>query len=380
MAGKSRERGQLIKKGEGKYLIRVYLGRFNGKRKYASRTINGTKKEADGELVKWLREMDTQTFVAPKDTPRFHELALQWLESKVDVEPKTHQGYVSNLHLHLLPRLGHFQVNQIGLSQIQVLFTELHEQDYSPSSLRSYRALLAQVFKYARQLGVLTRDPMIGLKLPKLERKEKIETLTKEQTRKLLEANLGYRYGALWALLLGTGLRPQEACALQWDDLEDGYITIRRVLRDWGTRSTFRVAENDAKTKGSLGRLKVPQRVLEILEDHRQQQLKDQLKEGWRSPWIFATKNGKPPLVHSVRLMWKAACKRAGVPVVRLYDTRHTHATQLLEAGVHMKVIQGRLRHSSIQTTMDVYGHLQEEMDTKAADTFDELMENAAGQ
>ncbi len=51
-------RGQIIMKAQNKYLLRVYVGRIEGKKKYLSKQITGTKKQAEQELMKWLREMD----------------------------------------------------------------------------------------------------------------------------------------------------------------------------------------------------------------------------------------------------------------------------------------------------------------------------------
>lgn len=375
MAGKSRERGQLIKKGRGKYLIRIYLGRVNGRRKYVSKTVEGSKKEADAELVKWLRDLDTDTFVKPQENKILGEVLGEWLDSKSKVTPKTWETYKGLIAKRIVPELGHFTLSQLSEARLQVFFNDLAE-DYAPKTVHQYRSILSQVFKMAIRRRYAVRNPLDGVELPTNKRTRDIETLSKAQVDTLLEDTKDSRWGALWALLLGTGMRPQEACALQWSDLNDGSATIRRVLRDWHSHEK-RTISNVGKTAGALGTLKLPVSVQRALEVHRTRQLRDAIESGkgfGYNPegWVFLSRNGELPVISTIQHAWKRALSSAGLPNHRLYDTRHTHATLLLEAGVHPKVVQTRLRHSSIQQTMDTYSHVRPEMDATAADVYDQ--------
>jgi integrase len=385
-SAKTRERGQLVKKGDGKYLIRVYLGRDKGKRRYASQTVTGSKKDADARLVKWLREMDTDTFVKPQENVTVSRLLDEWLSSKTDVEPGTRKGYQMRVDKCLKPHIGFLKLSQVSEERLERLFQSL-AQVYGRRTLQQAKTVLTQAWKLGVRRNYVARNPVSAVNLPKHKGRSKGAhvTLTAQETNDLLRETAGDRYGALWGLLLGTGMRPQEACALQWGDVDfaNSTATIRRVLRDWSLRSTLRAEDDEGKTRGAFGTLHLPKSVLEALKAHRLDQLAERLASGKGSSWnpegwLFVTRAGIPVLIGNVQEYWAAALVKAGVErKIRLYATRHTHATHLLEAGTHPKVVQDRLRHSTIATTMDTYSHLTQEMASEAADVFDAIREQA---
>ena len=71
--------------------------------------------------------------------------------------------------------------------------------------------------------------------------------------------------------------------------------------------------------------------------------------------------------------------KRSGLPLVRLHDLRHTHATHLLKAGVHPKIAQERLGHATIAVTLDLYSHVMPGMQEDAAIKVDKALKTALG-
>jgi integrase len=182
---------------------------------------------------------------------------------------------------------------------------------------------------------------------------------------------------ARWAVALLTGMRPQEYLALQWaDDIEmtAGCIVVQRALVEvtaghWVSGMT--------KTKSSIRRLPVPQEVLSLLQDHRKAQAAYILTKGdryTRNDLVFSGRDGWPLDLSAVRRQWKADCVTAGIPVVPLYSTRHTHLTTLLEANVHPKIVQERGGHSTFRTTMDIYSHVVSSMQQDASDTVGSLL------
>ncbi len=89
---------------------------------------------------------------------------------------------------------------------------------------------------------------------------------------------------------------------------------------------------------------------------------------------IFFEADGKPILPDTVTHTWIKLVCRAGVSGVRLHDARHSHASLMLKAGVHLKIVQERLGHASIQITLDTYSHVAPSLQTAAAQCFDEKL------
>ena len=111
--------------------------------------------------------------------------------------------------------------------------------------------------------------------------------------------------------------------------------------------------------------------------EHKRQQAKERLIAGqlWQdNGLVISTSIGTPVLQHNVRMTMQRIVKKSGVPQIRFHDLRHTHATLLLKQGVHPKVVQERLGHADIQTTLNVYSHVVPGLQEAAAKLFDEFL------
>jgi integrase len=128
--------------------------------------------------------------------------------------------------------------------------------------------------------------------------------------------------------------------------------------------------------------LKLPRVVLESLERHRAAQAEERRLCGsaWKGEgkYVFTSGIGTP-LEHLDR-EFHQLCDRAGLRRIRFHDLRHSAASILIALGVHPKAIQELLRHSSIQLTMDTYGHLFEQMQQETADKMDEVLGRRKGE
>ena len=89
---------------------------------------------------------------------------------------------------------------------------------------------------------------------------------------------------------------------------------------------------------------------------------------------MFSTAEGKPFRPDTVSRAWTMMAVRAGVKVIRFHDARHTHASLMLKQGVHPKIVQERLGHSSIQITLDTYSHVAPGLQEAAAESFEKLV------
>jgi integrase len=228
------------------------------------------------------------------------------------------------------------------------------------------------------QQQALARNPADALtKLPKVER-QPITALTVEQSQRLLEA---IRHTTTyWPTLiaLATGMRRGEILALRWKnvDLEKGVVRVVESLeqtRKGGLR--FKSTKTDKARAVTL-----PRFALEELQRWKREQAEGLLKLGIRQGGDTLTcgrQDGEPKQPESLTHEFTYLVGRAGVPRVRFHDLRHSHATQLLGSGVHPKIVQERLGHSTITTTMDLYSHVSETMQGDAAARLNEVYRGA---
>ena len=94
---------------------------------------------------------------------------------------------------------------------------------------------------------------------------------------------------------------------------------------------------------------------------------------------IFSQPDGKPLRPDSITHAWTKLVRRIGLKGIRLHDARHSHASLMLKAGIHPKIVQERLGHASIQITLDTYSHVVPGLQEAAANRFDELVNPGRG-
>jgi len=89
---------------------------------------------------------------------------------------------------------------------------------------------------------------------------------------------------------------------------------------------------------------------------------------------VFSDLEGKPLLPNTVTHAWIKLVRRIGLKGIRLHDARHSHASLMLKAGIHPKIVQERLGHSSVTITLDTYSHVAPGLQEAAAESFDKLL------
>jgi len=197
-------------------------------------------------------------------------------------------------------------------------------------------------------------------------------TLTSEQARRLLVAIRPRRVYWPVLLALATGMRRGEVVALRWRnaDLDRGAVRVVESLEQTKAGLRFKRPKTD-KTRSVI----LPAFVVDELRGRKREQAEELLKLGVRQngdTLICARADGTPLPPESLSHEWaKIAGCVEGVPRVRYHDLRHSHATQLLLAGVHPKIAQERLGYSSIGVTLDLYSHVTPTMQEDAAAKLD---------
>jgi integrase len=169
-------------------------------------------------------------------------------------------------------------------------------------------------------------------------------------------------------------MRQGELLDLKKDDidLQTGTLHIRRTLF---TAMGLGFSFNPPKTAGSRRRIKIPKLALRTLRHHRLVQLEERTKAGdlWKYHDLVFTTGGTPiSRADLITRSFKPLLLRASLPDIRFHDLRHTCATLLLGKGVHVKLVQELLGHSTIANTLDTYSHVLPGIGDGTADTMDE--------
>ncbi|VHC57249.1 DNA integration/recombination/inversion protein [Streptococcus pyogenes] len=366
------------------YRASIYLGidQMTGKRVKTSitgRTRKEVNQKAKHAQLDFLSNGSTIKRKVVIKT--FKELSHLWLETyKLTVKPQTYDATVTRFNRHIMPTLGNMKVDKITASDIQMLINRLSKYYVNYTAVRS---VIRKVLQQGVLLGLIdynsARDIILPRKQPNAKKKVKfIDPSDLKSFLEHLETSQHKRYNlyfdaVLYQLLLSTGLRIGEACALEWGDidLENGTIAINKTynknlkfLSTAKTQSGNRVISVDKKTLRSLK-----------LYQMRQRQLFNEV--GARvSEIVFATPTRKYFNASVRQSALDTRCKEAGIERFTFHAFRHTHASLLLNAGISYKELQYRLGHANISMTLDTYGHLSKDKEKEAVLYYEKAMNN----
>jgi len=168
---------------------------------------------------------------------------------------------------------------------------------------------------------------------------------------------------------LYTGLRRGELLALKWAnvDLDGKVLRVKEALTETATE----IQVKTPKTDKGFRDVTLPDMVVDILRRHRQQQLEQRMALGLgRLPadaLVFPRPDGTHQSPHDFSSAWGVVARSIGLPDVTFHALRHTHASQLIDAGVDIVVISRRLGHASPNVTLGIYAHMFRKSDDKAA-------------
>jgi integrase len=198
--------------------------------------------------------------------------------------------------------------------------------------------------------------------------------------KEFLAAASTFRLGAVYDLVVNTGLRRGEVSGLRWEDVNfDKREVIPRVQL---TEVGGHVIEGPIKTEAGQDRvISLNDATVDALMAWKLQQESD--RDVWQGLWVdsgrvFTMENGRALRPAYVTHAFDAIVKKAKLSVITFHGLRHLHASLLLNAGVPIAVVSKRLGHSTISVTVDLYGHLMRDADRQAADAVSLMLENGS--
>jgi integrase len=369
--------GQIIKRGDRTWLIRIFLGRdAKGKQKFHHKTVHGTKRDADRYLTATRREMDLGVFVEPS-VMSVNEYLDRWLRdaARPRVSRRTADGYAGLLERYIREPLGFKRLDQLQALDIQSVYGAMQTRGLSARVVRHAHSALHNALKQAVKWGLLSRNPSDLVELPKVAHKER-RVLSPDEASEFLKAAALLPHGLIFEFALLTGMRPEEYLALQWADVdfERGTAQVRRALVRHKKNWSF----EEPKTARSRRTVYLPEPLMKKLAAHKRQQAEVRLKLGaaWQAfDLVFCGEQGTPLTIPNITYRYfRPILTKAKLPRIRLYDLRHSCATLLLIAEENPKVVSERLGHSTIVLTLDTYCHVLPTMQQAATARLEKLL------
>jgi len=374
--------GSIRQRPDGRWEARYTVGRDPGTGKQIQRSVYGsTQKEVRQKLAQAVAAIDSGTYTDPSKMTVGQWLDIWQRDYLGGVKPFTVLNYSQHIKNHIKPAMGAIKLDALNAHTIQSFYNSLGaERDgkpgLSPKTVKNIHGVLHKALQQAVKIGYLRFNPADACELPRIEKKE-IKPLDDEAMSAFIEAVRGHRFEAIYLTMLFTGIRRGEACGLLWDcvDLERGTIRIDKQLQNIpGQPGAYRLAS----TKNSKGRtITAAASVVKLLRKHRAQQNERRLKAGplWQdNGYVFCNEVGEHLSPSTVYHEYKRIVASIGLPDARLHDLRHSYAVASLRAGDDIKTVQGNLGHHAAAFTLDVYGHVTEEMKQASADRMEEYI------
>ena len=354
---------------------RITVGAENGRQ--IQKTVTGKTQE---EVIERMK-------AAERDHCAEAMTVCEWMEIwrteyLNDVKPSTAYLYGRYVELYINPALGDYALPELHPEAVQRFCNGLsHPKDrqskpLSPKTVKCIYGVLHEALQQAVINGRLYSNPSDSCRLPKTAKKE-IQPLEDHQVTEFMEAISGHVHEYLYKIALFTGLREGELLGLTWDcvDFQKGTLTVKQQLRreqKAGGKYYFSSTKN-----GKTRTLTLAPSVLRLFRYQKQQQAFRAASAGdsWTdSGLVFTNQNGGTLSYRTVYDCFKRIVKQMGIPDMRFHDLRHSYAVISLRSGDDIKTVQENLGHATASFTLDVYGHVTEDMRKASADRLENYM------
>lgn len=365
--------------GDNKYRLFVEAGYDRkGKRKRRTRVVTASGvREVRKLLTAFEHEVENEEEQLEQIT--FADFVERWKQAYAIPKLSVSTREVYDIILsYLLPIFGDYVMNDIHTIDLVEFFAkEINEEKKSLE--KKYNVMLS-LFSHAFKWNIIKMNPMEGVDKPKIKRKKK-EPYNREELAKLAShfPSMSKYHQRLIMITVECALRRGEVIALADDvlDFENNRILVKRSLQY--TKEKGLVLKSTKEEDETY--IHVTDELMAELKAQRNIALQNKLKAG--KDWIgfkdengvkvlllFADELGVPYLPNAVTRFWNRFMKRSGLRKISFHDLRHSSASIMVREGINPKIVQARLRHKNITTTMDTYVHSDGKDDIIAAETF----------
>lgn len=386
------------------------MGHDPGTGKPVRKSVYGkTQKEVRQKLAQAVAAVDNKAYREPCKMTLGEWLDI-WADTYLEgVKPRTVKIYRDDIRLHIKPYLAAVKLGELDTHTVQKYFNTLltsgkkvPERDkagkivkkdgktvyetapLSAKTVKNVHGVLHGALRQAVINRYIPLNPADGdfCKLPKVQ-KEEIKPLDEKQIADFMKAIQGNRFEDAFLVTLFTGLRQGELLGLTWDcvDFDNGILTISKQMQLHQDKDMK--AYQLVPTKNSKARtITAAPFVMECLKHRKIEQAKERLLAGplWQqSGLVFTDATGNHITKPTLYRAFKKAAASIGRPDARFHDLRHSYAVAALRSGDDIKTVQGNLGHATAAFTLDVYGHVTDQMKQDSASRMEQFIKTVSG-
>ena len=339
-----------------KWLLRVPIGKDeNGKYRYRSRTFHGGYRQAQEEMAQFVKEVSDGQTSSSDGRLTVRSYFEQYHRAREDSGNFTKRSMRTERLVmnNFLDILGDKRMCDVTASEVESAYARMRNKGgrsgspLSQSTIALTHRYVVGMFRHAKERGDIPQDALRGLRAPKVKRREK-KALSDDKARELASKLrvMDPLHGCA-LLCLECGLRRSEALALDWDHVHDRCVDIVASMDDDGQ-------VGPPKSDAAFRKVPVPEDAWTHLMLWRYEQ------EDFCECDLVCSYDGSPITPPYMSTWWAREKKRLGVDCT-LHELRHTYVSRLVRAGANPKVVQSLVGHSTIDVTMQVYSHVNED-------------------
>jgi len=324
----------------------------------------GSRAEAEHYLAEIRIELEKGTCINKNRQLDFKTVAENFMQNYAVsyCKKSTVSGYEGYLKNHLLPYFKKYKACEITPTLIESYISSMQGKGYKHKTINHTINLLSGIFSKAVRAGFVSYNPVTLIKRLKLPHME-MEFLDTFDIKVLLET-AKTEFPTFYPLLqtaIATGMRRGELLALTWNDIDYD----RKLIRVNKSYHNGRLEET--KTKQSVRNICIPDNLVTVLKEWK--------KKAPVGKVVFCNSVGSYQDPNNmVKRYFKPCLEKAGVKNIRFHDLRHTYASLMISKGLPIKFIQQQMGHSSIQVTLDKYGHLMPELYELGASAMNDIV------
>jgi integrase len=370
-------KGHIRERSPGRWAVIIDVPNpQTGKRRRKWHAFRGNKREAQRECARLISEIGQGNYVERSLTAvgSFVRARIDQWEASGDITARSAQRYRLLASRQIVPHIGAKPLQKLSRLDIEGWHTVLRNDGLAARTIGVAHRVLCKALTDAERDGLIIKNVCRVQRAPRVQSQE---TTIVRDIPGLIEKIQGSRLYTLAMVALFTGARLGEILALRdrHVDLDRGVVVISETLED---TTAHGVRFKQPKSAAGLRTITLPAIAIQVLRDHRRELLERrlQLGQGKLTPedLLFSNLEGQPLRTIRISTAWGELAERIGMPEITFHSLRHTHASQLIAAGIDVVTVSERLGHSSPAITLKVYAHLFDTDDRRASDAINSAL------